>query len=497
MPNSKPNVAIRRARRLLLALVLCLGSAAPVGLGTVAGGAPARATDAGATGSRATGSRATGSRVTGPDATGPDATGSDATGSDATGSDATGSDATGSDATGSDATGSDPTAVAGIPAAGGTASSLTPAEGPAGEAFYVPPSPLPAGRPGDVIWYRKAEPVSVQGSTALDVGNAWQVLYLSTDALDRPDAVSGMVLLPKEGSPENLPIIGFAPGTHGLDDRCALSRRGTTWTDYESLAIAALLNRGWAVALTDYEGLGTPGTHTYMVGRSQGAALLDVVRAARGLPATGLSAAAPVALYGYSQGGGATGWAVELQPSYAPELPLRGAVAGGVPADLAAVQRKLDGGLGFAFLAMASLGLDAAYPELKLDAYLTPAGRAGMAEAAKVCTTEALIRYAGKRISDYTTEDPLRTPEWQARVDQQRLGGRPPRVPVFLAHGLQDEFIPYDQAARLRQDWCAAGATVHWRDYLGEHATTLAAMQSNAMDFVANRLAGRSVRSSC
>jgi pimeloyl-ACP methyl ester carboxylesterase len=442
MCNSKPDVAARRALRLLLALALCLGLAVQVGLGTTTGGASARAADA-------------------------------------------------------DVTGGDATAVAGIPAAGGTASSLTPVEGPAGEAFYVPPSPLPAGQPGDVIWYRKAEPVSVQGGTALDVGNAWQVLYLSTNALGRPDAVSGMVLLPKGGSPESLPIIGFAPGTHGIDDKCALSRQGITWTDYESLAIAALLNRGWAVALTDYEGLGTPGTHTYMVGRSQGAALLDVVRAARGLPATGLSATSPVALYGYSQGGGASGWAVEMQPSYAPELPLRGAVAGGVPADLAAVQQKLDGGLGFAFLAMASLGLDAAYPELKLDAYLTSAGRTGMVEAAKICMTEALIRYAGKRISDYTTENPLSTPAWRARVDQQRLGRRPPRVPVFLAHGLQDEFIPYDQAVRLRQDWCAAGATVDWRDYVGEHAITLAAMQSNAMDFVANRLAGRSVRSSC
>jgi hypothetical protein len=377
------------------------------------------------------------------------------------------------------------------------ASSLTPVEGPAGEAFYVPPSPLPAGQPGDVIWYRKAKATSVLGAGALALGNAWQVLYLSTNALDRPDAVSGMVLLPKDRSSGILPIIGFAPGTHGIADSCALSRQGTSGTDYESLAISALLDHGWAVAVTDYEGLGTPGTHTYMVGRSQGSALLDVVRAARRLPAAGLSATSPVALYGYSQGGAATGWAVELQPASAPELPLRGAVAGGVPADLIAVQQRLDGGPGFAFLAMTALGLDAAYPELKLAAYLTPAGKVVMEQARKICVVEALVRYLGKHVSDYTTSNLVTTPVWKARLDQQHLGRRPPRVPVFLAHGLQDEFIPYDQAVRLRQDWCAGGAAVTWKDFVGGHLTTMAAMQAGAMGFIADLFAGRSVRMSC
>ena len=37
------------------------------------------------------------------------------------------------------------------------------------------------------------------------------------------------------------------------------------------------------------EGLGTPGQHTYEVGRSQGKAVLDVARAATRLSGTGLS----------------------------------------------------------------------------------------------------------------------------------------------------------------------------------------------------------------
>ena len=43
------------------------------------------------------------------------------------------------------------------------------------------------------------------------------------------------------------------------------------------------LKAGYAVVRTDYEGLGTPGVHPYLVGRSEGRSVLDAVRAARAL----------------------------------------------------------------------------------------------------------------------------------------------------------------------------------------------------------------------
>ncbi len=95
-----------------------------------------------------------------------------------------------------------------------------------------------------------------------------------------------------------------------------------------------MLARGYSVAVTDYEGLGTPGSHTYMARASQAHAVLDVVRAAQRLGNPELVAGGPVALAGYSQGGGASAAAVELAAQYAPELNLKGAYAGAVPADL-------------------------------------------------------------------------------------------------------------------------------------------------------------------
>src|SRR5262245_45119896 len=68
---------------------------------------------------------------------------------------------------------------------------------PRDDAFYRPPTPLPSGRPGDVISSRASrftlDPINK--APVADV-TARQVLYRSTDALGQPMAVSGTVLVP-------------------------------------------------------------------------------------------------------------------------------------------------------------------------------------------------------------------------------------------------------------------------------------------------------------
>ena len=60
--------------------------------------------------------------------------------------------------------------------------------------------------------------------------------------------------------------------------------RGLEW---EAGLIAMLLARGWAVAVTDYQGLGTGtrGTHQYTVAGTLAHNVLDSVKAAHGLAA--------------------------------------------------------------------------------------------------------------------------------------------------------------------------------------------------------------------
>lgn len=387
------------------------------------------------------------------------------------------------------------------PAAAAPQQTKPPAEDP----FYKPPSPLPEGEPGDVIRSRRAVfTIDPFHQSPYKGATSWQVLYLSENVHGTPIAVSGMVIVPTKawkGAGER-PLVSYAVGTRGLGDACAPSYTLTRGLDYEALMVTGALSRGWAVALTDMEGLGTPGPHTYEVGRSQGKAVLNMARAAQRLPGAGL-AGAPVGLWGYSQGGTSAAWAAQLAGSYAPELDIKGAFAGGVPADLRAVAANLDGSLFVALMFMASAGYDAAYPQLDLEDYLNDRGRELLRDAQDVCLlsfdgASTLIDTAFRRISDYTTSNPLDTPQWQAALDANKLGGTAPSVPVLQTQAVFDQIVPFEQAAALHKAWCAKGANVTWKTYtLAEHATGMLWSRPTAMAFLTDRFAGRPTDGNC
>jgi cephalosporin-C deacetylase-like acetyl esterase len=154
-------------------------------------------------------------------------------------------------------------------------------------------------------------------------------MYRSTDTHDRPIAITGTVVTPTTpwSGMGQRPIVSYAVGTQGVGDDCAPSKSMAARFEYEGPFIAGLLARGYGVVVTDYEGLGTPVVHTYVNRASQGHAVLDAIRAAQRLPEASLPDAGPVAIAGYSQGGGASASAAELQPRDAPELKLKGAYA--------------------------------------------------------------------------------------------------------------------------------------------------------------------------
>jgi hypothetical protein len=327
--------------------------------------------------------------------------------------------------------------------------------GPAGDAFYLPPSPLPPGNPGDVIWWR-ASPSPVASA------RAWQVLYRSTTAAGGATAVSGTVLVPTAPVAGTRPVVAYAAGTQGWGDQCAPSKSIASNTFDEQFAVTNLLNRGWAVAVTDYPGLGTPGDGTYNVGIPEGFAVLDALRAATRLAPAGLSPTAPMAVEGYSQGGAAAGWVAQQAASYAPELRLAGVAAGGTPANLQAVARNINGTAFFAFLAGTAIGFNAAYPAVvNLPARLTPRGQAAVATLNAQCQLAGLALFAGHRIEEYTVGavNPVNDPAIAAVLTQNNLGTGRPRLPVLQYHGLLDEVIPYPVENTLHRQWCAAGVT--------------------------------------
>jgi len=203
-----------------------------------------------------------------------------------------------------------------LPAAAGAA---TPSS------FYTPPSHLPGSGHGGII---RSKPLS--SPAAIAGGRNTLVLYRSVGIDGKPVAVSGTVTVPKGTPPKGgWPIVTWAHGTTGIADQCAPSTDDGSQplhsnTTYVASVMEGWLKAGYAIARTDYEGLGTPGVHPYLIGTSAAHSVLDAARAARALDK---SISDKVIIAGHSQGGHAALWAAALAPSYTRDLDVRGTVA--------------------------------------------------------------------------------------------------------------------------------------------------------------------------
>ncbi|WP_371661100.1 alpha/beta fold hydrolase [Streptomyces sp. NBC_00280] len=392
-------------------------------------------------------------------------------------------------------------------------------------AFYTPPATLPTAN-GTLI---RTEPLPLAVSLpTLDgpfPGRATRLMYKSTDSNGAPVAVTGAYIEPtatwKGGGPR--PLVAVAPGTMGQGDQCAaslglenpLSFNGRTVSvGYEDVAIYRLLATGAAVVVTDYAGLGaTDRLHTYVNRLDEAHAVLDAVRAARSLPDTSITSASRVGLFGYSQGGGATAAAAELQSSYAPDITLAGTYSGAPPADLTAVTKAIDGSELAGALAWSLNGFLQSDPTLKpiAEAHLNAAGKAALTDLSTMCVGDALFGYGYAKSTKWTTDGKsisdiiASTPALQTFLNSQRIGTSKPSGPIRIATGTSDNLVPHAQARRLAADWCEKGANITYRPVilpnvispLLNHFTPLLTDQGSAVNWLTDRLSGKPATSNC
>ncbi|WP_374927804.1 lipase family protein [Kytococcus sedentarius] len=362
--------------------------------------------------------------------------------------------------------------------------------------FYDTPAALPDA-PGVVMRAEKLTYVLDPADAASVSFRSTRILYTSTDSHGEIVPVSGAVYVPTtawRGKGER-PIVAIAPGTQGMDDRCAPSRASAEGLSYEMLAA------GYAVAMTDYEGLGTEGDHPYVVRQSAAHSLLDVVRAAQDGD-FGLSANAPVGLTGYSQGGTAAAAAAEEWDEYAPELRLKGVVAGAPAADLNVVADNLDKGL-YSELLWYALAGTSSDSGVDLGRVLNEKGVAKVEGAHGSCIPDAITRgFSDSRQftrSGVSIPSLLRTdPELRAVAETQKLGKEAPQVPTLVVHSYLDDVLPYKQARQMASDWCDGGATVQmYSTMVPSHVGGMLPTIPNEMGFFASRFAGHNAINSC
>lgn len=372
---------------------------------------------------------------------------------------------------------------------------------PSTDPFLRPPRGYQAQPPGTVLRTRRVE-LALLGLVPQQV-LAWQLLYRSSDMHGEPEVAITTVLLPLDAQPrEDRPLLAFQTAMDAVAEKCSPSyalRRGAralgSVTQLEWLLVANALRRGWAVSIADHEGphgnFGAP--------REPGYRGLDGIRAALRFAPLGLGPDTPVAVWGYSGGGMAGSWMVEMAPAYAPELDIVGAVLGAPVGDPQQVFERLNGGHYAGLPAIVIAAMRKLYPalgavisdELDLD------GHRFVAVAERSTPFGAVFGLAGKRFDDFLTRplaEVLAAPELRAMFDDLRLGNSTPACPLLVVQPVHDQVIHMAGVDGQVERYRRGGAVVTYvRDRLSEHFSLLPLSTPISLDWLADRFAGQPV----
>jgi triacylglycerol lipase len=385
--------------------------------------------------------------------------------------------------------------------------------------IYAAPPAAVTGKPGDLLACRPVKLTNIPGDVPM---KAWKVRYVSTDVKGEKNVVTGTVAVPdaawtKGGS---RPTVAFNPGTLGSGLQCAFSKQlaGQYVDMYEGGNLQLFLKAGFAVAATDGVGYLSGQVHTYMIGANAGHALLDAVRTSRQIPGGTLTGDGKVGISGYSEGGAAALWGAQLASSYAPELDVVGAAAGGVPGDLKLTAEQLNGSFFAGFLADALVGLHAAYPEMPFTELMNEQGEQAIKDVRSHCLFGTLAVFLGARVENFSTGEltldqlyAIKGPggvTWGDIVDRQKLGvdiGTPASAakykigfPVFQYRGWLEEIIPHETEDATRRAYCDAGINTTWKNtYPTEHLTTDWGAAGDVTNFLGDRFQGKPAQGNC
>jgi hypothetical protein len=299
------------------------------------------------------------------------------------------------------------------------------------------PSAASAGPPGTVL---AGAPAPLPPELA-PLATAKRISYVSTGVSGATVTVTGLILTPRTRTGRT---VVWGHGSTGLADRCAPSGHpGVFWPEARA-AIAGLLRHGWTVTAPDYQGLGTPGPHPYLIGGSEGRSMIDSVKAARRLDSR---LSTEYVVNGHSQGGQGALFAGELAPAYDGVLNLRGVVAIAPASNVDLLAPAIPGTPGQGYLVMALYGLAAVQPSFDPLTVLAPPARQRVPVLQSGCLLEILEKFRSLPARDLLINGALPQPV----VDQLARYANPaqaaPSAPILLVQGTADEAVPYDITA--------------------------------------------------
>jgi acetyl esterase/lipase len=311
--------------------------------------------------------------------------------------------------------------------------------------------------------------------------------------------VSGVVIVPAEPpSKTGRPIIAWAHPTTGLVPACAPSLARVF---FESIpGLHEMLQQGYIVAATDYPDLGTSGPHPYLVGLSEGRAVLDSVRAARSMTGSGSA----FAVWGHSQGGHAALYTGILAADYAPELKLVGVAAAAPATDLGALLADDRGTMGGTNVTAMTLWSWSQIYGAPLAGLITPQGMSAMGALAGKCIERYFDVFTRRGPSKALARSFLKVDNisdvepWRSLLRTNTPGTLPATVPLFLAQGTDDTLVLPTITQGYMQELGEAGSAVQWHPVEGVgHLFVARDSASAAVAWMGARFAGTPAPNDC
>lgn len=348
------------------------------------------------------------------------------------------------------------------------------------DGYFTPPSPLPSGKPGDLI---RTQPVNTFYGIVTT-----RIMYHSTDSQGHDRAVTGSVSYPLKPAPSGgWPVIATAPGTAGLTTKCAPSRGRDAVDGYGVEGVHVQ---------TDYIGMVAGERQPYLDGVAEAYALIDAVRAARNIPEA--HAGKRWVAYGFSQGGHAALFTNQLATTYAPELDLIGAVAGAPPSSFARSFGPTDRVIPSLAMALALYGVAPTDKQIRPADYLNAWTMRQEPILVNGCVLQSINHFLNAPGTQYFAHDPATTSPASRFFARNEPGQTKGSSPLLLFTGTTDSFIVPKRVDALNQRLCDVGQVTKYVTLQdANHATEPIVGARMITRWIADRFAGKPAPNTC
>ncbi|KAF0970200.1 hypothetical protein BPODLACK_01253 [Gordonia sp. YY1] len=325
-------------------------------------------------------------------------------------------------------------------------------------------STVPEGAsPGDVIG--TASDTSEYRSLAKIAERALRFRYRSEHPVTGELVpVSAAAFVPRGTAPAGgWPVIALGHPTTGVANNCAPSFYGNLLGTVD--LVATLLEQGFVVVQTDYQGLGTPGDHAYLEPTVAARNIIDSVRAVRSIVHDTTD---DWWGFGVSQGAHAVFRANEIADSYGDGLNLMGTVSMSPALDIRPLADSMAAGTltpdQIAFLPVILTGLKTVHPELNIDDYL----RGPIRDTFRVfleCNDAARVQKQDiveiTEPPDYRPIDAAATERLRGWLGEASLPQGRASAPMLISYSSEDKVIRPSWTAGAIEQACARGDVIN------------------------------------